>query len=91
METIHLFDQVGPGGVTGHSNGEIAWLAHLLSALIEAFVEAVDNAHQPNRIHIVDRGAGLVIAQRWRIARQREDVAHAQRFGADQVRLEPHQ
>ncbi len=47
VEAIYLFHQVRARGITGHGNREIARFAHLLPALIIAFVKAIDNAHQP--------------------------------------------
>ncbi len=91
LEAVHLFFQIGPGGVTGHGDGEAALAPHLLARLVIALVELVDDAHQPDAVHIVDRGAALAVPQAGRIPGQGQDIAHTDGVGADQVGLQAHQ
>ena len=46
---------------------------------------------RPDRIDVPDARPGWVVADAWRVAGQREDVAHVERVSAEELRFERHQ
>ena len=54
-------------------------------------VEPGQHLDQPDRIDVPDPGPGRVVADPRRVAGQGDDVADAERVGAEQLRLEGHQ
>ena len=62
-----------------------------LPAEIAAVVEVVHDADQADRVHVVDRGRVRIVAELRRVAGDGQDVAQAQRVGAQQVGLDAEQ
>ena len=58
---------------------------------VAAVVQVVHDPDQADRVHVVDRRRVGIVAELGRVAGDREDVAQAQRVGAEQVRLDAEQ
>ena len=91
LEAVPLGCGVGGRRVEGAGDGESGRLADRAPGGVLAAVEPRQDLDQPDRIDVPDAGAGRVVADPWRIAGQRQDVADAQRVGAQQLRFEGHQ
>ncbi len=87
VEAVHLLPQIGPRRVARHRNRKASLLPHLAPGDIQPLVKGVDDAHQPNAVHVIDRAAVAHVADAGRVARQRQDIPHPQGACADQVGL----
>ena len=76
--------------VQGAADEKLRGPADRFARQVEALVELFDDPHQPRAVHVEDGRDVRVIAPR-RLAGQRQDIAHAQRVGTDQVGLNAHE
>ncbi len=91
MQTARLGLQILAGGVNGHPHAKARGAAHLAARDVMPLLHLGDHPHQPDRVDVIDARRLAGIPERGRIASERQDVAHAQGVGTDEVRLEPHQ
>ena len=91
LEAIPLGRRVGGGRVERAGDGEPGPLADRAAGRVLGEVEPRQHLDQPDRIDVPDPGPGRVVADPRRVAGQRDDVADAERVGAEQLRLEGHQ
>ena len=91
-ETFDFVIQVFGGGIERHANREVGGPSQGLAGPIGSLVKPRGNFHQSNRIDFVDSARLRMIAQRRRIAGNRQKIAHAaHRPGAQQHGLQSDQ
>ncbi len=91
LEAVPLGRRVGGGRIEGAGDREPGPLADRAAGRVLGEVEPGQHLDQPDRIDVPDPGPGRVVADPRRVAGQRDDVADAERVGAEQLRLEGHQ
>ena len=91
LEAVPLGRRVGGGRIERAGDGEPGPLADRAAGRVLGEVEPRQHLDQPDRIDVPDPGPGRVVADPRRVAGQRDDVADAERVGAEQLRLEGHQ
>ena len=91
FEPIPLGRRVGGGRIERTGDREPGPLADRPAGRVLGEVEPGEDLDQPDRIDVPDAGPGRVVADPRRVAGQRDDVADAERVGAEQLRLEGHQ
>ena len=87
IETVYLFAQIRSRGITGNRNREIATPPHLALIGIITLIKAINDPHQPDAIHIIDRRALPVVAHARRVTGKGKNIAHAQRMGTHEIPL----
>ena len=87
----HFLLPVGLAGVGAAADVEPEGGPDQVAREIAAVVQVVHDPDEADRVDVVDRGRVRVVAELGRIAGDREDVAQAERVGAQQVRLDPQQ
>ena len=85
------FSQVGLAGVGAAADVDAERGADRVAGQVAAVVEVVHDADEADRVDVVDRGRVRVVAELGRVAGDGEDVAQAQRVGAQQVGLDAEQ
>src|SRR5439155_16526842 len=75
----------------GAGDGEVRRLANRRAKPVVALVETLQDLDQADRVDVPNAGRRRVVADAWRIAGERDDVANTERVRADQLRLERHQ
>jgi hypothetical protein len=91
LQAVPLGGRVGRRRIEGAGDREAGRLADRRAGLVLAPVEAREDLDQPDRVDVPHAGPRRVVADPWRVAGQRDDVAHAQRVRAEQLGLESHQ
>ena len=91
LEAVPLGRPVGGRRVEGAGDGEPGRLADRRAGAVLAAVEPGQDLDEPDRVDVPDARAGRVVADPRRVAGQGQDVADAERVGAEQLRLEGHQ
>ena len=91
FEPPQLAPLIGRPRIQRDADVECRRLANWLLADIQAAVEPRHHVGQADRIDVVDGGRVRVIADARRIASDDQQVAHAHRVRAEQIRLHPEQ
>ena len=73
----NLVIQIFRDGIHGDADGEIRRAAESFAGPVGALIQPRQNFDEADGIDFVDAAGFRMIAERWRIARDREDVAHA--------------
>src|SRR2546422_3523315 len=90
-ETVDLVVEVVGRRIDRAGDSEVRRLANRRAEPVVALVETLQDLDQADRVDVPDAGRRWVVADAWRIAGERDDVANAERVRADQLRLERHQ
>ena len=91
FEAIPLGRRIGGGRIERAGDGEPGPLADRAAGRVLGEVEPGQHLDEADRIDVPDPGPGRIVADPRRVAGQRDDVADAERMGAEQLGLEGHQ
>src|SRR2546423_5816423 len=91
LEAIDFMVEVFSRWIDRAGDGEAGWPADRGAEPVVALVESGEDFDQADRVDVPDAGGGGVVADTRRIAGERDDVANAERVGADEFRLQRHQ
>ncbi len=89
LEAPQLFVEVIGGGIDRHADGKPSPAPQSLARPVMPLVQASENAHQANRVHLINAAHLRVVTENGRVAGDGQDVAHpADRPGAEQHGLQ---
>src|SRR2546430_2227152 len=90
-EAVDLVVEVVGRRIDGAGDREVRRLANRRAKPVVALVETLQDLDQADRVDVPNAGRRRVVADAWRIAGERDDVANTERVRGDQLRLERHQ
>lgn len=91
LETVHFLAPILGQRIEGDGDRERAFDADAVACHVDAVVEAVEDAHEADGVHVIHaRGAG-VVADVGGVTRDCEDVANSQGMSPEEVGLDGEQ
>ena len=91
VESLLLFGQVRRRGRHRAGDEERGGESYGVAGEVPPLVEALQDADEADGVHVPHRGGIGIVSHPGRVPGQSDDVAHAQRVGPDEVRLNGHE